>query len=44
MENQQLARNFKTNVVPTIIILDTSYKEKRRYEGFMRPNKFLSIL
>ncbi len=42
--NQELARNFKTDVVPTIIILDANYKEKGKYEGYIRPDKFLSIL
>ena len=43
-ENKELAKNFKTSVVPTVIILDSNYKEKRRYEGYMGPNQFLSIL
>ena len=32
-ENQELARNFKTDVVPTIIILGANYREKGKYEG-----------
>jgi thiol:disulfide interchange protein DsbD len=43
-ENRELAKNFKTDVVPTIIILDANYNEKGRYEGYMGPDKFLSIL
>jgi thioredoxin-related protein len=43
-KNQELARNFKTDVVPTIIILDANYKEKGKYEGYIGPDKFLSIL